>query len=51
MAKHQSDVTWVIVVIVAMVLLVGIDQGIGADPPNNEPYVGQCIEPMTQPGC
>jgi hypothetical protein len=49
--SHQSDITWVIVVIVAMVLLVGIDKGIGDDPPNNEPYTGLCVEPKTQGGC
>ena len=32
-------------------LVVALDAKVGDEPTNNEPYVGQCIEPSVQLGC
>jgi len=47
----KGEVGFIIVVVAIIMLIVGIDQSVGGEQPNNEPYIGQCIEPMTQGGC
>jgi len=48
---RRSDVTVVAFIIALMMLIVGLDQGIGDEQPNNEPYTGLCVEPKSQGGC
>jgi len=47
----RTEAGFIIIVVAIIMLIVGIDSEIGGEQPNNEPYVGQCIEPMTQGGC
>jgi len=47
----RSEVGFIILVVVAIMMVVGLDDAIGGEQENNEPYTGLCLEPTTQGGC
>jgi hypothetical protein len=51
--RHDSDPTWkwVLLTILAMILIVGLQDRISGPPPNNEPYTGLCVRASAQEGC
>jgi hypothetical protein len=46
-----SEFKFIAMAVVAILLVIGIDNAVGGEQPNNEPYVGLCTDPTTQGGC
>lgn len=47
----KGEAGFIIMVVVAILLVMGIDSAVGGEQENIEPYVGQCLEPSSQGGC
>jgi hypothetical protein len=46
-----NEVKLIAMAIVAILLIIGIDNAVGGEQPNNEPYTGLCVRPSSQGGC
>ena len=47
----RTEAGFIIMAVVAILLIIGIDNAVGDEPVNNEPYTGLCVRPSSQGGC